>query len=212
MSFQSELLAALGGAADAWDIRAIVRRCFFYDFQGYPVRLWHGVGTLHAGGEEWLGTIDPAGVDHHTAPAVADPRSGASPRYTFGIPYLDGATFAALKADQDRARGRDLTCYHVMLQAGEGLRASEALRFNYRLEMRGVEFAEAWEGLPGEERRAYRASVLCRSAEAGRSRVPAGTYTDTAQRERARILGFGADSFCAFVAGNSRRTLTIEGD
>jgi hypothetical protein len=210
-TFEDELIAALGGADDAWDIQAAVRRCFLYDFIGYPTRLWHGMGVLQAGGAEWLGTIDPNGRDHHAAPAVRDTRDGTSPRYTFSLPYVDAATFDALKADQALIRGRTLTVYHVIVKPGEGLRPGTALRFAYRMQMQGAEFAESVEGMPGAEVKVRRASVLCVSGESGRSHIPGGTYTDAAQQERARLAGVASDSFCAFVAANSRRTLHIEG-
>lgn len=207
MTFEAELLAALGTASDAFDIKAMVRRCFFYDFAGYPVRLWAGQGKLYAGGFEWLGTIDADGADHHQAPAIRDARDGASPRYEFRIPYLDKATFDAMKADQDIARGRELTIYHALILAGEGLRPSVPLRFSAKLLIKGTQFAEQMQ----EGRVARSASVLCRSLEYGRSRTPAGTFTDTAQRERARLLGLASDSGCSFVASNSRRTYTVGG-
>ena len=114
MSFAGALEAITGTAADAYDIRAGVRRCFFYDFAGYPVRLWDGHGVLVAGGHEWLGTFDAMDQNRHQAPSVRDPRDGTSPRYEFSLPYIDRTTFLALKADQALAAGRDLTCYHVL--------------------------------------------------------------------------------------------------
>jgi hypothetical protein len=104
-----------------------------------------------------------------------------------------------------------MICYNVLCLAGEGLRPTTALRFNYRLAIRGVQFAKRMEGEPGEEVAVYSASVIAKSLEYGRSRVPAGTMTDTAQRERARVLGVTADSGCAFVASNARRTYVLVG-
>jgi len=206
MSFDATLLALTGTAADAFDIKAIVRRAFFYDFDGHPVRLWDGQGVLQAGGYRWLGTHDANGVNHHKTPAVRDARDGTAPRYEFGIPYLDQATFLALKADQALAQGRNLTCYHALFQVGEGLIPTTELRFDYRLAMRGVRFSESVSGEPGQEQIVRSATVMAKSLEYGRSRVPAGTMTDTAQQERARVLGLASDSGCAFVAANSRRT------
>ena len=211
MTFEAELMDALGDASDAFDIRASVRRCWFFDIDGYPLRVWEGHGELHAGGEEWIGSLDEDGRNRLTVPNVQDPRAGASPRYTFTIPYLDLATFDALKADQDLVRGRDVTCYHVIVKHGEGLRPGTALRFNYRMTMLGTTFTDEFAGDVGQAVRVRSASVLCASSEAGRSRIPAGLYNDASQQERARLLGVASDSFCAFVASNSRRTLTIEG-
>ncbi len=86
MSFATELLDAIGDATDAWDIRASTRRCWFYDIDGYPLRIWDGMGVLRADGADWLGTIDGGGTNHHQAPPVRDMRDGASPEYRFTIP------------------------------------------------------------------------------------------------------------------------------
>lgn len=211
MTFEAELLDALGTDGDAHDIRAVTRRCFFYDFDGTPVRLWHGFGKLYAGGYEWLGTLDQTGTDHHQVPAMQDSRDGASPRYQFGIPYLDRTTYLALKADQSKAKGRDLLIYRVICLPGEGMRPMTALRFSRRLIMQGVQFSETLEGDMSSPTRRYSASVLAASLEYGRTRVPNGTYTDTAQRERARLLGVASDSGCSFVAANARRVYVVGG-
>lgn len=211
MTFETALLELTGTAADAFDIRAMVRRCFLYDFTGSPVRVWDGTGGLYAGGYEWLGTYDADGMNHHKAPAVRDDRDGTSPRYEFGIPYLDQTTFNALKASQALARGRDLICYHVVCQVGEGTRPGTDLRFNYRLAMRGVQFTERVDGEPGAEVIIRAASVIAKSLEYGRSNAPAGTMTDTAQNERARLLGLASDSGCIMVAKNAQRTFVIAG-
>jgi len=211
MSFATALSELTGAATDAFDIRAGVRRCFFYDFDGKPVRLWDGHGVLQAGGHEWLGTLDALDNNRHVAPNVRDPRDGTSPRYEFTIPYLDYDTFLALKADQSLAAGRDLICYRVLCRVGEGLIPTTELLFGYRLAMRGVQFSERVEGEIGAQVIVRSASVIAKSLEYGRSRVPAGTLTDTAQNDRARVLGVASDSGCAFVAGNARRTYLIAG-
>jgi hypothetical protein len=211
MSFESELLDILGTAADSYDIKAGVRRCFFYDFDGYPVRLWDGQGVLTAGGYDWLGTYDADGNNRHTAPAVADSRDGTAPSYEFSIPYLDKTTFDALKADQALAKGREMTCYHALFKVGEGLLPTTPLRFSYRMLIRGTQFSEAVSVDGGAVMVLRSASVICKSLEYGRSRVPSGTMTDTAQRERARLLGLSSDSGCSFVAANSRRTFIVGG-
>lgn len=214
MAFSDELIAITGTATDAYDIKAMVRRCFLYDFTGNPVRLWDGHGVLNAGGYEWLGTYDAAGNNQHKAPAVRDDRDGASPRYEFGIPYLDQTTFLALKASQSLARGRDLICYHALFKIGEGLVPTTALRFNYRLAIKGVLFTERVDADPADPSKQQiirSASVLAKSLEYGRSRVPSGTMTDTAQNDRARVLGLPSDSGCSMVAKNSRRTFIVAG-
>ncbi|MEB3419886.1 hypothetical protein ACFSDD_10940 [Salipiger marinus] len=225
MSFESELLAHLGGADDAWDIQATVRRCFFFDFDGAPTRLWDGVGLLTTttgvgdpldmGGRvlaanEWLGTRDGFGLNAMSAPEIRDDRDGVAPDYVFGIPKMDRDTFDALKADQTKVKGRQLVIYDVIIPEGEGLLPQQPIRFNARLTMRGADFREmARPGDGGEIIMTYAASVTCRSGEAGRSRYPGGTYTDTSQRDRARLLGLESDSGCVFVAKNSQRTFRV---
>ena len=206
MSFQTELLDAIGTATDAWDIRASTRRCFYYDIAGYPLRIWDGMGVLLADAQDWLGTIDQNGTNHHQAPAVRDMRDGASPEYRFTIPYVDSTTFDALKADQALVVVRKVTCYRVIVLEGEGLRPGTALQFAYRLTMRGAEFSERMEG--GKLIRS--ATVLARGND-GRAKLPNGTMTDAAQTERARVLGLASDSGCSFVAANSSRTYVIGG-
>ena len=209
MSFETELLDQIGGASDAWDIRAMVRRCWLFDFDGAPVRLWHGQGVLTAGGYDWLGTIDPAGNDRMSAPAVKDGRDGASPQYRFTVPFIDRATFDGLRADQDNVRGRDLTCWHVIIGTHEGLRPGTALRFAYRLTMQRAEFSDGWQGGPANGVRNLSMSILARAGEVGRSKAPNGTWSDTVQRERARVLGVSEDDGCVFVASNANRTYRI---
>lgn len=211
MTFATELMALTGGPGEAHDIRAAVRRCYLYDFITGAVRLWDGQGVLVAGGYEWLGTFDATGTNRHKTPTVRDARDGAAPRYEFSIPYLDRATYAALQGSEALAIGRDLICYNVLCKVGEGLIPTTALRWNYRLAIRGVQFSERMEGERGQARKVYSAAVIAKSLEYGRSLVPAGTYTDTAQRERARVAGVTADSGCSMVAFNSRRTYVIPG-
>jgi len=224
--FETELLAITGQADDAHDIRAVVGRCFFYDFDGYPIRLWEGTGVLTTtfgvgdamvtpagtlAANEWLGTYDANGENRHAAPQIQDSRDGASPRLQFGIPHLDRATFDALKADQALVKERDLTIYNAIFGVGEGLRPQTPIRFAARLAMKGVTFSRQMDGDPANPVMIYSASVLCATGEEGRSRIPGATYTDTAQRERARVLGLSSDSGCSFVAGNSQRTYRVGG-
>jgi hypothetical protein len=226
MSFESELLEMTGTAADSFDIKAMVRRCFFYDFDGFPVRLWEGHGvlatTLSVGdavetpagvlaANEWLGTFDASGANLHKVPAVKDSREGNSPRYTFGIPYLDAESYQLIKADQDLAKGRDIICYHALIKGDEGLLPQTPIRFAWRMRMRGPTFSEGVRAEGGKLERIRSVSVLARSLEYGRSRVPSGTMTDTAQRERARLAGVESDSGCSFVASNSNRTYVVGG-
>lgn len=212
MSFETELLSALGTADDCFDIKAVTRRCFFYDFDGFPVRLWDGQGVvIDSEGNEYLGTMDAEGTNHHRTPKVKDPRDGTSPRYEFGIPHIDRATFDALKADQSLAAGRELTCFYAIFLDGEGVRPSTALKFNYRLIMQATRFDQGTAiSAGGSVERTYSAFVACRTLEYGRSRFPGGTYTDVSQNARADLLGVASDSGCVFVAGNSQRSYQFD--
>lgn len=226
MTFADELLAHIGGVDDATDIRAAVASCYFYDFDGYPVRLWDGhgllitstgvggavetpTGTLSA--NEWIGTFDEDGNNLHQTAAVSDNRDGTSPRYEFGLPHIDAATYAALQADQGLAKGRDLTCYNIIVLPGEGMRPNTPMRFAWRMTMRSVTFSERWEGEPGNAVKVYGAKVLAMSGEVGRSLAPRGTYTDTSIRERSRQLGVASDSGGSMIAGNASRTYRVGG-
>ena len=211
MTVDQAIIDAVGTAADAWDIRVIVRRCYLYDFTSGPLRLWDGVGKLTAGGYDWIGTIDADGNNRHTVAQVRDERDGSSPRYEFGVPYVDQVTFDLLKADKAQAAGRDLTAYSVFFDKDEGLLPQTALRFEFRLTMQSTRFEEKRDGVPGEEVNVRSAFVIVRPGEFGQQTAPNGTYTATGQRERARLLGVSADSGCDFVAKNARRTFTRQG-
>lgn len=210
MSFETELLAAIGAKADVNDIRASVRRCYFYDFVDDPLRLWDGQGVLIAGGNEWIGTVTPEGFNLHETSPLRDPRDGASLRYEFKLPYLDEQTWLALKADKSKAEGRELTVYYVIVKHGEGLVPGTALQFVQRMKVQAIKFGENIKESGGTMMRTRSAGVVCRSLEAGRSRVPNGTLTDASQVERARVLGVSSDSGCSFVAANSRRTFRFD--
>ncbi len=222
----ARLLEITGSATDFHDIRAGVARCFFYDFDGHPVRLWEGHGvlttTLGAGdpvvtplgtlaSNEWLGTYDADGNNRHEAAQLQDARDGASPRIKFSLPHIDMDTYEALKADQALAMGRDLVIYRAIFAIGEGLLPQTPIQFAARLTMKSVEFSRTIGGDPESPVVTYAASVLLATGEEGRSRIPNATYTDTAQRERARQLGITADSGCIYVAKNANRTFVVGG-
>lgn len=208
MTFESKLLEIVGTQADAYDIRATVRKCYHYDFTGAPVRLWDGEGKLHAGGFEWLGTVLDGGGNVHQSPSLQDPRDGASPLYEFTLPYVDKANFDAMKADQSLAAGRSLTIYYVLCEEGEGLRPTTELRFCAKLTMTGSKFLEQTTGTPGAFQFIRSATVTAR-ASTGRSRSPLGTYTSTIQRTRAALLGVASD--CGLDGNNNGRTYTVGG-
>jgi hypothetical protein len=201
--FTDELNAAIGSAEDSFDIRAVVRRCWFYDFDGFPLRIWQGQGRLFTSdGNEWRGTIDADGNDS---------RDGTSPEYTFSIGYVDAAMHAALKADAWRVHGRMLTSYIAIFRINEGLRPQTPIDFFASFEMQSPIFEEvlARDDRTGRMVRRYKASVIARDDNSGRSRAPGGTYTSTSQRERARLLGVTVDKGCDFVAAFANKTYLV---
>ncbi|MBB95578.1 MAG: hypothetical protein CML68_13435 [Rhodobacteraceae bacterium] len=211
MTFETELLASLGDADDAWDINITTRQCIFFDFDGYPIRIWDGMGKLIAGGYEWIGALNAAGESAVSIPPLRDTRDGSNLRYEFGLPFLDEDTFDALKADQDLARGRGVTVYEVLVNEGEGLRPGTDLHYDTGLKMRGAQFYSGYQQISdGEFVRVYSASVIARVLDAGRSVAPRGTYSDTCQNERAVIAGESSDSGCVFVSENVNRTYVFD--
>jgi hypothetical protein len=211
-AFADKLTEYLGGADDVFDIRAVVRRCWFYDIIGYPTRLWSGQGRMFAeDGNTYLGTVDAAGVDRHSVPSLTDGRDGTSPENQFSFGYSSEAMHAALKADAFRVRGRTITCYLAIFEVSEGLRPATPLEYLASFEMQSPFFEEVlgMDAKTGRLVKNYKATVIATGPNAGRSRAPRGTYTSTSQRERARLLGVENDAGCDFVAGLANRTYLV---
>lgn len=211
MSAFTDLLEEyLGADGDAGDIRAVVRRCWLYDFNGTPVRLWQGQGVLiTTGGVRWLGTIDANGTDRHEVPGLADGRDGASVELRFSLPYIDAATYASLKADSGMVAGGTITCYLALFQPGEGLRIETPIDFFARYTMRSPIFEESVAFTGSRMTRTYRATVLATNGNSGLSRSPGGSYSDTCQKQRAAMLGVALDRGCEFVAGLANASLQL---
>lgn len=220
MSEFYDLVDEIIGDADALsDISITVRRCYFYDFLDMPIRLWQGKGKLFTtDGNEWLGSIDSAGTDHHNAPAIQDGRDGSSANYTFSmtIPNFPGtdasAIYDELKAQQSSVNNRAITIYLTIFQANEGLRPQTPIVFFKQLIMQSPVFAEA----PvldsnGVFVKKYSVSVTAKDANFGRSRTPNRTYSDANQKEYARQMGVTdvEDRGCEFLALLANRTYTI---
>jgi hypothetical protein len=207
----------LGDSDSIADIRVIVRRLWFYDFLGHPVRLWQGKGLLTTSdGVDWMGSIDGADTDHHETTALQDGRDGTSATYTFGleIPDLPGesafALFEQLKADQSLAAGRSLTCYLAVFKDGEALRPSTPISFFKELTMIQPKFSEKIEMNADRSLvRKYKVSITAKDANFGRSNIPRGTYADTIQKRRAAELGVSYDRGAEFLAGLANRTYQI---
>lgn len=207
----------IGVSSDVSDIRVTVRRCWFYDFDGYPVRIWQGQGKLHTSdGQEWLGSIDANGVDHHKTPAIADGRDGTSASYVFTLLINDypgqtaGEMYEALKAEQWRVSGRSMVCYMVLFEENEGLRPATPITFFKDLTMVSPKFSEKIELIEGGLMvRRYSASVVGKDGNFGRSNVPGGSYADTIQKARAKEQGVALDRGCEFLAKLANRTYQL---
>ncbi len=219
MSEFTDLLDELIGDDDALtDISVVVRRLWFYDFEGYPLRIWQGKGKLFTtDGNEWLGTITADNVDIHETPALQDGRDGSSATYEFGlsIPNLPGEAsdrelYEAIKAEQGLAAGRMLTCYLAIFNVGEALRPATPISFFKELVMFSPKFSEKIEGDGGGRLiKSYRVSVPCKDSNFGRSNIPNGTYADTIQKRRAAALGVSLDRGSEFVAALANRTYQV---
>jgi hypothetical protein len=217
-SFDEALDDYIGTDGDALtDIRATVRRCWFYDFNGYPLRLWQGKGRLiTADGNKWLGSIDGNGFDHHKTPSIQDGRDGSSATYNMTLNLIDipGQTarqmYEAIKSEQWRTTGRTVTCYLALFQDGEGIRPGTPLAFFKELYMFAPKFSERIEGdANGPLVKKYSISIACKDGNFGRSNVPGGTYADTIQKQRALELGVPIDKGCEYVALLANRTYQL---
>lgn len=221
MSEFDDLLEEYLGNEDVLsDIRVVVRRLWFYDFDGFPTRMWSGKGRLFTSDDtEWLGTINESNQDIHVTPRLQDGRDGSSASYQFKMTIPDlpdessGQLYEALKADQWRVSGRELTCYLAIFKDGEGLRPSTPIKFFKQLIMYSPTFSEGVT-LDGAGRlvRSYTVTVVAKDSNSGRSRVPNRTYTDTCQREYARQMGVTSvdDLGCEYVADLSNRTFVVQ--
>lgn len=210
-AFEDKLNEYLSEATDPTDLRIMVRRFWKYDFLAGAVRVWDGMGKAYSeDGQEWLGTVSPEGMNFHQTPKISDGRDLASPRYQFSLGYIDSTTYNALKASQDQVAGRTITCYLGIFEEGEGLRPQTALDYFDQFTMQSAIFEEKLTmGESGALQKQYVASVVAVNANAGRSRAPGGTYTDTSQKNRASILGVDGDRGCEFVAGLANKTFII---
>lgn len=206
----------LGEDDEMTDIRVVVRRCWFYDFDGYPLRVWQGKGKLFTSdGNEWLGTIDNNDTNHHKTPSVTDGRDGSSGSYTMGLKLVDTPGLPAeelyrdIKVEQWRVFGRKITCYLAIFKEGEGLRPETPIVFFKEFTMMNSKFSEKVELGNGVMTKLYETSVVCKDGNFGRSEIPNGTYANPIQQERARQLGVNLDRGCEFVASLANRSYQL---
>lgn len=190
------------------DIRAILRPCYFFDFDGYPVRVWQGQGRLiTTGGVVWQGTVDGKGRDHLVAPKFNDGRDGSAGLLTFEFPYIDEATYLALRDDRSLAHGRRVTRYMAVFRPGEGLRPETPIDYDGHFYMQSTQFKE-WVDVQGDViTRHFPVSVAVKNGNAGRSQARRGTYTPTGQRDRAfEMFGIEDDKGCDFIPELANKT------
>lgn len=215
--FYDQINEILGAADDVTDIVATVRKCWFYDFAGDPVRLWDGQGAFtDSDGHEWLGTMDASGGNLHKTPALQDGRDGTSASYTFAlnIPSLPGQDtlelYEELKADQAKVFGRKLVCYLVLFVEGEGLRPNTPLSFYKEMTMFSPKFSETIARTSaGAVIKSFNVSITAKDNNHGRSETPDRTYADTMQKRRAAQLGVAIDRGSEFLALLANRTYQV---
>jgi len=213
-----DLIDELLGDDDATtDVRVVVRRLWFYDFQDAPLRVWDGKGKLFTSdGNEWIGTIDANNRNVHTTPSVQDGRDGTSATYNMSLLLPDrpgypvGNLYEQLKTEQWRVAGRSLTIYLAVFDVGEALRPQTPIAFFKEMTMLSTKFSEILEpGEDGRPVRKYKTSILAKDGNSGRANVPNGTYADTCQKQRAAELGVTVDKGCEYVASLASRTMQI---
>lgn len=216
-AFYDQIEEVLGAADDMYDILATARKCWFYDFKDDPIRVWDGQGDfIDSDGNEWMGTVDANGTNHHKSPSLQDGRDGTSASYNFSlnIPSLpDQDTlklYNELKADQSKVFGRRLICYIVLFIEGEGLRPNTPISFYKELTMFSPKFSEniARAG-SGIVTKTYTASITAKDNNHGRSETPDRTYADTMQKRRAVQLGVSIDRGSEYLALLANRTYQV---
>jgi len=209
--FNTVLEETLGQEDAFGDIRVVVRNLWFYDFLDAPARLWDGKGLLFTDdGNEWMGTINAEEINAHVTPSIQDGRDGSSASYTMSLVGLDPATYDALKADKDKARGRKITVYLAIFKEGEALRPDTPISFFKEMIILDVKFSESASiDSSGVLVNQYKASVTAKDNNFGRANRPNGSYADAIQKERARQLGVALDKGSEHLSGLANRTFVI---
>lgn len=216
-AFTDQIEEIMGTAEEVTDIVATVRKCWLFDFRDDPVRLWDGQGTfIDSNGDEWIGTVDANGTNHHKSPSLQDGRDGTSASYTFSLtipkgPDLDSASlYDELKEDQAKVFGRKLTCYLVLFVPEEGLRPATPISFYKQLTMFSPKFSERLDrSSAGTVVKSYVVSLVAKDDNYGRSETPDRTYADTMQKRRAAQLGVSLDRGSEFLALLANRTYQV---
>lgn len=209
--FYDYLEETLGQEDALTDIRTVVRKLWFYDFVDAPVRLWDGAGSLFTSdGNEWLGTIDSNGVNHHQTPNVQDGRDGSSATYTMSMPVQNETLYEEIKAEKSRAINRKIIVYMAIFKEGEALRPSTPIQFLKEMTMFGPKFSEkANFDSNGVLVKNYKISISAKDGNFGRGNIPNRTYADAMQKERAVQNGVMLDRGCEHLARLANRTYQI---
>lgn len=209
--FFSYLEETLGQADALTDIRTVVRKLWFYDFVDAPVRLWDGMGSLFTpDGNEWYGTIDPSGVNHHTTPNIQDGRDGSSATYTMSMPAPTQELYEEIKAEKSRATDRTITVYQAIFKENEALRPSIPIRFLKEMTMFGPRFSEsAAFNSNGVLIKNYKISISAKDNNFGRGNTPNRSYADTMQKEHALQNGVSLDRGSEHLAALANRVYQI---
>jgi hypothetical protein len=209
-AFETALNAAVGNSADAGDIRAALAFLYEYAFITGPVRLWRGQGLLTTSdGRQWLGTVDGNGNDFHQVPPLGDGRDGSAQQLEFGFPYLDAATFRALKANPEAVSGCAITCLVAIVLDGEGLNPRIAPDYVAGYVMQSATFSHkpGFDPASGTTSVSYSIRINAKDRNAGVSQATGGTYTDTWQQKKAQLLGVDPDYGCGFVVQLANETI-----
>lgn len=209
--FYDYLEETLGQSDALTDIRTVVRKLWFYDFVDAPTRLWDGMGSLFTSdGNEWYGTIDPLGVNHHKTPNVQDGRDGSSATYTMSMPAPTQELYEQIKAEKARATNRKIKVYMAIFKEGEALRPSVPIQFLKEMTMFGPRFSEkaAFDSNSVLVKN-YTISISAKDGNFGRSNTPNRSYADTIQKEHAKQLGVALDRGCEHLASLANRTYQV---
>lgn len=211
MTFDAALDEAIGTRGD---VGVCLKNLWFYDFDGYPIRMWNGEGRLFAGGQEWLGTqvlmSDGTLIDVHKTPSISDGRDLTSPLLSFTLGLIDAVAYEALRLEKWRIHERTLTHYECLMLPDEGLRPSTPLNLVALLELFGSGAFEEKQMFDGRTFvRSRQISVQAKDDNYGRSLVPGRTFTDEGQKAHAAFYGVAVDKGGERIAQNANRIYKI---
>ncbi|MCR5859728.1 hypothetical protein [Mesorhizobium sp. J428] len=207
MSFYDDLRAALDAGGEI-----MCRRAWRFDIDGYALQLWEGNGKAYTGSGEselvWAGTMKGQ-QNFLAAPRLTDGRSGQSPAYEFRLGYVDHATYAAVKAEQSRAIGRQLICYRLYFRPNEGSRSFSTPLVIGSLTMTGVGFSEQRRREGAGYVVDYSVSVMARDGNAGLTDTAFAYVTDTDQNARSALKGVVPDRYARFTPRMQNREIKV---